>query len=155
MEPLIAVVRRLRYMRAWLKLQGRIRAGAGFIIGGGFRPARGVSIVAGNRVSLGRDVVCHDNLTLGDDIMVSSNVGFVGDDHPFDDSPRTLVDFPARGRSTVTLGGDNLIGFGAIIVGPVHIGKGAIVAAGAVVVSDVPENTVVGGVPARLLRMRR
>ena len=47
---------------------------------------------------------------------------------------------------------DVWIGSGAIITDGVHIGKGAVVAAGAVVVKDVPPHTIVGGVPARILR---
>jgi len=44
------------------------------------------------------------------------------------------------------------IGSGAIILGGVTVGRGAIVAAGAVVTRDVPPLTVVGGIPARMLR---
>ena len=47
---------------------------------------------------------------------------------------------------------DNVfIGANAIILGPVRIGPNAIVAAGAVVTSDVPENSIVGGVPAKVI----
>lgn len=50
--------------------------------------------------------------------------------------------------------GDNWVGTGAIILKGVTVGKGAIVAAGAVVTNDVPEYSVVGGVPAKVLKMR-
>ena len=50
---------------------------------------------------------------------------------------------------------DVWIGFGAIILAGVTIGKGAVVAAGAVVKSDVPAYAIVGGVPARVLKMRK
>lgn len=46
------------------------------------------------------------------------------------------------------------IGMGSIILSGVHIGKGAIVAAGSVVTDDVPENAVVAGVPARVVKAR-
>jgi len=45
-----------------------------------------------------------------------------------------------------------LIGANAVVLEGCRVGKGAVVAAGAVVVSDVAPNTVVAGVPARLLR---
>ncbi|WP_227645809.1 hypothetical protein [Klebsiella pneumoniae] len=50
--------------------------------------------------------------------------------------------------------GDNFIGFGSVILGNVTIGKGAIVAACSFVNKDVPPNSVVGGVPAKVLRNR-
>ncbi len=48
---------------------------------------------------------------------------------------------------------DVWIGAGAVITDGVRIGKGAVVAAGAVVIKDVSPYTVVGGVPARLLKI--
>lgn len=49
---------------------------------------------------------------------------------------------------------DVLIGANAVVIEGVRVGKGAIVAAGAVVIENVPENAVVGGVPARILKIK-
>ena len=47
-----------------------------------------------------------------------------------------------------------MIGANAVVLEGVHVGRGAVVAAGAVVVEDVPDNTVVAGVPARVIKQR-
>ena len=49
---------------------------------------------------------------------------------------------------------DVLIGANAVVIEGVHIGRNAVVAAGSVVISDVPENAVVAGVPARVIKMK-
>jgi len=49
---------------------------------------------------------------------------------------------------------DVLVGANAVVIEGVRVGKGSIVAAGAVVIEDVPENVVVGGIPARVLKVK-
>lgn len=68
---------------------------------------------------------------------------------------RTLdIALGAASRGDTVVGNDVWIGYQALIMPGVRIGNGAIVAAGSVVVSDVPAYGVVGGNPARLLRRR-
>lgn len=62
--------------------------------------------------------------------------------------------FARRRAATVTIGNDVWIGHGAIVLPGVTIGDGAVIAAGAVVSKDVEAYTVVGGVPARVIRPR-
>ena len=54
----------------------------------------------------------------------------------------------------VTIGDNVLIGANAVVIVGVSVGNGAVVAAGAVVTRDVPENAVVAGVPARIVKMK-
>lgn len=54
----------------------------------------------------------------------------------------------------VTIGDNVLIGANAVVIEGVSVGNGAVVAAGAVVTRDVPENAVVAGVPARIVKMK-
>ena len=49
---------------------------------------------------------------------------------------------------------DVLIGANAVVIEGVHIGRNAVVAAGSVVISDVPDNAVVAGVPARIIKQK-
>ncbi|MGY1773621.1 CatB-related O-acetyltransferase [Blastococcus sp. SYSU D00813] len=69
-------------------------------------------------------------------------------DEPYDTPPEGAV------GERLVIGDDVWIGFGATVVGQVTVGTGSIVGAGALVVGDVPPYSVVGGVPARVLRKR-
>jgi len=59
-----------------------------------------------------------------------------------------------RGTMNTTIGNDVWIGYGAMILGGVTVGDGAIIAAGSVVVADVPPFACVAGNPAKILRYR-
>lgn len=54
----------------------------------------------------------------------------------------------------VVIEDDVLVGANAVVIEGVHVGKGAVVAAGAVVIEDVPANTVVAGTPARVIKAK-
>ena len=62
--------------------------------------------------------------------------------------------FAERRRQAVTIGHDVWIGHGATVLPGVRVGNGAVIGAGAVVSRDVAPYTIVGGVPARLIRER-
>lgn len=67
---------------------------------------------------------------------------------------RTRKNDPTRALDPVTIGNDVWIGTGVTMLNGVSIGDGAIVAAGSVVTKPVPPYAIVGGIPARLIRMR-
>ncbi|MBQ9690546.1 MAG: 2,3,4,5-tetrahydropyridine-2,6-dicarboxylate N-acetyltransferase [Eggerthellaceae bacterium] len=54
----------------------------------------------------------------------------------------------------VTIGDNVMIGANVVVLEGVHVGSGAVIAAGAVVVQDVPENAVVAGVPAKVIKIK-
>lgn len=90
-------------------------------------------------------------VTIGDRVYTSPMVQIMAVNHVFDDPTRPFV---AQGLTAVgiVIEDDVWIGSGAVITDGVRIGKGAVVAAGAVVTRDVPAHTLVGGVPAHVLR---
>jgi acetyltransferase-like isoleucine patch superfamily enzyme len=71
--------------------------------------------------------------------------------HVFDDPHRPFVEQGITAEGIV-IEDDVWIGAGAVVTDGVRIGKGAVVAAGAVVNGDVEPHTVVGGVPAKLIK---
>ncbi|MRT33049.1 acetyltransferase, partial [Xylella fastidiosa subsp. multiplex] len=72
----------------------------------------------------------------------------------WDDAEDETDFFAARRAKRVVIGHDVWIGHGATILPGVTVGNGAVIGAGAVVSKDVAPYTIVGGVPARLIRER-
>ncbi|MBO9392565.1 MAG: acyltransferase [Caldilinea sp.] len=90
-------------------------------------------------------------ITIGDRVYTAPLVQMLAVNHVFDDPTRPMVEQGITAEGIV-VEDDVWIGAGAIITDGVRICKGAVVAAGAVVTQDVPAYTVVGGVPAKVLR---
>jgi acetyltransferase-like isoleucine patch superfamily enzyme len=88
---------------------------------------------------------------IGDRVYTSPLVQIVAVNHVFDDPERPFIEQGITADGIV-IEDDVWIGAGAVITDGVRVGKGAVVAAGAVVTKDVPPHTVVGGVPARVLK---
>lgn len=122
-------------------------------IGEGSRVMPPLNVVRGNSVRIGRNVVVMNNalfmaaggITIEDDVLVAANVQLISNNHdPYDRAVLTC--------KPVRLCRNCWIGAGATILPGVTVGENAIVAAGAVVSRDVEADTVVGGVPARLIK---
>lgn len=94
-----------------------------------------------------------EGVTIEDDVFIGHNVNFINDTYPRATNAagglQTEDDWVVE--PTVVRRGAS-IGTGAVILSNVTIGENAIVGAGSVVTRDVPPNTVVAGVPARILR---
>jgi len=133
----------------------------------GAKIGKGVVIYPGVWITPGRNLIVEDNVDLAKDVLITTSGGvFIG--------ARTLVGYrtqilssnhtiPPIGESFPISGDDHKpikiekdvwIGANCIITAGVTIGEGAVVAAGSVVTKDVEKNAIVGGVPAKLIRMR-
>lgn len=90
-------------------------------------------------------------VAIGDRVYTSPFTQIIAVNHVFDDPNRPFVDQGITAEGIV-IEDDVWLGAGAVITDGVRVGKGAVVAAGAVVTKDVPPHTVVGGVPAKLIK---
>lgn len=86
-------------------------------------------------------------VTIEEGVMIAPRVSITTEGHPINPTHRLSLE-----GKPVTLRKNAWIGLGAIILPGVTIGENSVVASGAVVTIDVPKNTLVGGVPARILK---
>lgn len=116
------------------------------------------SIEIGDHCYLGHEINIETNCRIGRHVLIANRVALVGRrDHDFRALGvpvrfghwvgSTKTPSPFRGDA-VRIDDDVWIGYGAVVLSGVHIGRGAIVAAGSVVKSDVPAYAIVGGNPA-------
>jgi acetyltransferase-like isoleucine patch superfamily enzyme len=90
-------------------------------------------------------------VTMGDRVYTSPMTQLIAVNHVFDDPRRPFVEQGITAQGIV-IEDDVWLGSAAVVTDGVRVGRGAVVAAGAVVTRDVAPHTVVGGVPARVLR---
>ena len=99
-------------------------------------------VIIGNNVTIKNGVQVWDGIRLEDDVFVGPNVTFTNDKYP-----RSKL-YPEKHLQTIIKKGAS-IGANATILPGITIGASAMVAAGAVVVRDVPDEILVAGNPAR------
>ncbi len=86
-------------------------------------------------------------ITIEDDVQIGPRVNLTSENHPLDPSDRKTVIL-----QPILIKRNAWIGAGATILPGVTIGENSVVAAGAVVSRDVPPNTVVAGIPAKVVK---
>lgn len=112
-----------------------------------------------------RVIIYHDTpykLSIGAFCSIASNVTFFVDG---EHNMKTISTYPYKSfykigdendtsKGNIIVDDDVWIGYGVTVLSGVHIGQGAVIAAGAVVTKDVPAYAIVGGVPAKLIKYR-
>lgn len=133
----------------------------------GAKIGKGVVIYPGVWIAPGRNLVIEDHVDLAKDVLITTSGGveigertligyrtqIISSDHTI---PPIGQPFPISGdnHKKIVIGEDVWIGGNCLITAGVTIGDGAVVAGGSVVTKDVPENAIVGGVPAKIIKMR-
>lgn len=168
-----------------LRTRGRIRLGRGATLGdgvvieglsrGGVDLGPGVSIgahsiimptsvlrILGEGCSIGANsgmgqycfVGCGGGVRIGRDVIMGQYVSFHTENHLYDDVRRPIVAQGVR-QAPVVIGDDCWVGVKATFLSGATVGRGCVVAAGAVVRGDIPPYSIVGGVPARIIGTRQ
>jgi acetyltransferase-like isoleucine patch superfamily enzyme len=115
----------------------------------------GDAIVIGNNVGINHYcfIGVRGRIVIGDNVIFGPRVSVFSENHNFD-----RVDVPIKqqgvAKGTTTIGNDVWIGANVCIMSGVTIGDGCVIAAGAVVTRDVEPYSVIGGVPAKVLKKR-
>lgn len=130
---------------------------AGMKIGKGSTIHMAASVYNCRGITIGKDSIIgewavldgRDKLIIGDHVDIATGVMIYNSEHGVNDPDFKTVCFP------VEIGDYVFIGPRAIILPGVKIGRGAVVAAGAVVTKDVLEFAIVGGVPAQVIGDRK
>ncbi len=112
-------------------------------------------IIIGNNISLNTNVHIGSSggkIYIGNNVLIGPNVVLRAADHGI--SRKTLINKQPHIGGIITIEDDVWIGANAVILKNVRLGKGSVVAAGAVVTKDTEPYTVVGGVPAKKISER-
>lgn len=116
----------------------------------------GKDVHAADKVTLGKNFCCHSRvLYLGENISMGEDVLFQGNNHIIPDP--SVEGYPQNSnKDELVVAGNNWIGARVMVLpGCRRIGYGAVIGGGAVVTKDVPDWAIVGGNPAKIIRMRK
>lgn len=116
----------------------------------------GKGLTIGNNVGIAQNcfIQVRGKVTIGDDVIMGPGVSIFSENHNFDD-PDLPVHLQGETRKGVTIENGAWIGTKSIILDGVRVGRNSIVAAGSIVTRDVPSYSMVGGVPARVMKERK
>lgn len=134
-------------------LGARIGRRAVFYPGVWIAPGRNLTVGDDVDFALGVVVTTAGGVEIGDRVLIGYRTQILSTNHSIPPLPGTVFSSGHVGRR-VTIGADAWIGANCILLPGVTVGAGAVVAAGSVVTKDVESNTIVGGNPARVIRMR-
>ena len=108
-------------------------------------------VIIGNYTRIGLHNTIIGPVCIGNHVNLAQGITVTALNHNFKDAEKR-IDEQGVSTTPVTIGDDVWIGANAIILPGVHIGQHCVIAAGAVVTKDVPDHSLVGGVPAKIMK---
>jgi maltose O-acetyltransferase len=114
----------------------------------------GSRLCVGNRTQLGKNSRLEGQIKLGDDVLMGPDVIMMATSHEFKNIDIPMNKQGASAEKRIVIGNDVWIGTRVIVLPGVEIGNHSIIGAGSVVTKSFPENSVIGGVPAKLIKTR-
>ena len=136
--------------------RGRVRFGRFVWIGDGtkIRCHEG-EVAIGDKTVVGQEctISAYQHVRIGEQCVIADRAMFIDFDHGMVEVERPIR---VQGiyKRDVEVGSNVWIGYGACILRGVKVGDNSVIGTNSVVTSDVPANAVVGGIPARVIRMR-
>jgi acetyltransferase-like isoleucine patch superfamily enzyme len=116
---------------------------------------KGTGITIGHCTGIGARAFLagQGGITIGDDVITGPNIQVFSENHNFSDLSQTIKAQGVTKQATV-IGNNCWLGGGVTILAGVTIGDGCVIAAGSVVTKSVPPNSIVAGVPAKVVKSR-
>lgn len=148
-ENVSSIPNRMRY---WMAKHFLKHCGKDVNIGKGARIDSDISI--GDYSGIGTNSILDGSITIGDNVMMGEGCIILHHNHRFDRLDIPMCQQGFYEEKPVRIGNDVWIGIRVTILPGVKVGSHCIIGAGAVVTKDVPDYAIVGGNPARILRMR-
>ncbi len=113
-------------------------------------PQAKLTIKAGTNIARRCTIGCNKSITIEEKVLFGPNV-FVSDaNHEYGDTTIPIMDQGMTPAREITIGSGSWIGANAVIMA--SVGKNCVVGANAVVTHDIPDYTVCGGIPARIIK---
>lgn len=110
----------------------------------------------GQRSNIGSNsvIVSMSGVDIGDAVLMAGGCTISAGAYHLEDVARPILDQGSYSKGPIRIGEGSRIGTGVIVLDGITIGKGAVVGPGSVITKDVPENAIVAGIPAQVIRLR-
>lgn len=130
----------------------RIEHDVYFHFDGIYKPGPRIQIGSGSFIGTTCEFNIRKSITIGENALIAAGCRFIDHDH----CTEGKGEFPKRSgiEEPIIIAESVWLGANVIVLKGVEIGKGAVVAAGAVVTKSIPENEIWGGIPARKIGSR-